>query len=378
MPGISAYTLEATDGRARAGRIATAHGVFQTPCFMGVGTLGGIKGLTPDQVKATHTQVVLANTYHLIVRPGAQAVAELGGLHRFTGWNGPMLTDSGGYQVFSLAERVKTTEQGVEFANHVDGARTELTPESAMEAQRLLGADIIMQLDDVPKLPDGPGRIREAMQRSARWAARAKAAFTGESAQGHRQLLFGIQQGGLDAAMRRESIDALTQTGFDGYAIGGLSVGETKAEMHAAFAEFTPMLPVGTPRYVMGVGYPDDMLAAVGEGIDMMDCVVPTRSARHALAFTSTGKQHMRNAKHSRDAGPLDPACGCYTCKNFSRGYLRHLVMAEEMLGFVLLTLHNLAYYAALMAAARAAIVAGRFVTWRTETEARWLAEKEG
>lgn len=379
MPQVSSKTFDvlAVDGAARAGVLRTPHGPAHTPTFMAVGTLGGVKALTPAQVRECGIEVVLGNTYHLLVRPGCDTVAALGGLHRFTAWDGPMLTDSGGFQIYSLAANVKTTDAGVEFSNHVDGGRLALTPESAVDAQRLLGADIIMQLDDVPQLPAAAARLQEATERSLRWAGRCKAAFKGGSAQGTPQMLFGIQQGGLDAALRRHSIDGLTAIGFDGYAIGGLSVGESKAEMHAALDAFAPMLPAETPRYVMGVGYPDDVLAAVAAGMDMMDCVVPTRSARHGLAFTSTGRVQLRNARHAQDDAPLDAACTCYTCRFFSRGYLRHMVMSDEILGHTLLTLHNLAYYATLMNDARRAILEGRLAAYRRQVEAGWGAAQD-
>ncbi|MCK6439461.1 MAG: tRNA guanosine(34) transglycosylase Tgt [Planctomycetes bacterium] len=375
MPSASPFTLLVADGAARAGEVRTSRRTFKTPTFMAVGTLGSVKALTPEQVRQAGIEVTLGNTYHLLVRPGCKTVADLGGLHKFCGWDGPMLTDSGGFQVYSLAERVKTDDHGVTFANHIDGGSMELTPESSIDAQRLLGADIVMQFDDVPKLPSPRERIEEAMERSLCWAARCKRAFTGESAQGKPQLLFAIQQGGLDRDLRKRSIDGLANIDFDGYAIGGLSVGESKEELHVAMAEFAPMLPADRPRYVMGVGFPEDMLAAVAAGIDMMDCVVPTRSARHGLAFTSKGKIQLRNAKNALDNAPLDSACPCYTCKTFSRGYLRHLVMAGEILGFTLLTLHNLSYYSLLMAGARDAIIGGRFEKYRTAIVDAWKSE---
>jgi queuine tRNA-ribosyltransferase len=370
----SPITITATDGAARTGTVRTAHGTFETPAFMAVGTVGSVKAVTPEQVRAAGIGVVLGNTYHLMLRPGCETVAALGGLHRFTGFNCPMLTDSGGFQVFSLASRVKSTEGGVEFASHIDGAPLSLSPESSMEAQRLLGADIAMQFDDVPALPSSAERVHEACERSIRWAARSRAAHTGHAHQGHEQLLFGIQQGGLDATLRRRSIDALASQGFDGYAIGGLSVGEAPADMHAAFRAFAPMLPAERPRYIMGIGFPEDLLVAIASGADMFDCVLPTRCARHGLALTSRGRVLIKNAGFARDAGPLDPACSCYTCTTFSLGYLRHLMKSGELLGHTLLTIHNLAYYASLMQGARAAIREQRFAAWHVETAAGWKA----
>lgn len=344
---------------------------------MAVGTHGSVKALLPSQVRDAGIGIVLANTYHMLVRPGQEVVRDLGGLHQMTGWDGPMLTDSGGFQVFSLASRVKTTEEGVTFASHVDGSPIAMTPESCMETQGMLGADIIMQLDDVPKLPATPARELESMERSLRWAARAREAFEarkGVSAQGHQQLLFGIQQGGLNDELRQRSINGLTSVGFDGYAVGGLSVGETKEEMHAAFHRYLPMLPTDRPRYVMGVGFPEDILEAVAAGVDMMDCVLPTRVARHGMALTSRGRVNLKNKKHERDLGPIDPECSCIACTNFSRGYLRHMVRQEEILGFTLITLHNLTYYMKLMKESRAAILAGEFSSYYERVHAGWNA----
>jgi len=373
--GASPWRAEALDGKARAGVLSTAHGEVQTPTFMAVGTHGSVKALLPYQVKEAGTGIVLANTYHMLVRPGPDIVADLGGLHQMTGWSGPMLTDSGGFQVFSLASRVKTKEDGVTFASHVDGAKISLTPESCMEVQGKLGADIIMQLDDVPELPATPEREIESMTRSLRWAKRARAAFearAGKSAQGHQQLLFGIQQGGLNAELRQQSIDGLKEVGFDGYAVGGLSVGETKPEMHKGMHDFAPMLPSDRPRYVMGVGFPEDILEAVAAGVDMMDCVLPTRVARHGLALTSRGRVNLKNQRHERDLSPIDPKCKCHACTNFSRGYLRHMVRQEEIVGNTLITLHNLTYYATLMREAREAIVEERFQAFYDETQEGW------
>jgi len=323
---------------------------------MAVGTQGTVKGVTPDQLRGAGISVVLGNTYHLMLRPGPDAVNELGGLHGMARWQGPMLTDSGGFQVFSMGDTNKVTEQGCTFKNHLDGAEELLTPERSMEIQHKLGADIVMQLDDVPALPATPERTADTMRRSVRWLDRCIAALPSHSAQGKRQRLFGINQGGLDHALRAESARELVARDLPGYAIGGLSVGETKGEMNAILGVVTPLLPPEKPRYLMGVGFPEDMLQAIGMGVDMFDCVLPTRCARHSLVFTSRGRLRMKNAMHATSRGPLDPQCGCYTCANFSRGYLRHLIMAGEILGMTLLTIHNLHFYADLMAQARKAV----------------------
>ncbi|MCC6573596.1 MAG: tRNA guanosine(34) transglycosylase Tgt [Planctomycetes bacterium] len=362
------FEVSAADGAARAGTLHTDHGSANTPVFMAVGTQGTVKGCTPDQLMAAGTQVVLGNTYHLELRPGSETVNKLGGLHRFMGWNGPILTDSGGFQVFSLAENNKVTEDGCEFVSHLDGSRHMLSPERSMKIQNNLGSDIVMQLDDVPALPAPPGREEDTMRRSLRWAVRCKAALPEMSAQGKRQRLFGIVQGGLNPDLRQESARELAKLGLPGYAIGGLSVGETKQQMADILGLVTPLLPANKPRYLMGVGYPEDLIVAVGNGVDMFDCVLPTRSARHALAFTSRGRLRMRNARHAADNSPLDPQCACACCANFSRGYLRHLLMAGEMLGMTLLTLHNLAFYNRLTALMREAISTRRFAAFAAET----------
>jgi queuine tRNA-ribosyltransferase len=366
------FSITSTDGRARTGTLRTAHGEVETPTFMAVGTLGGVKAATVDQVRDAGISIVLGNTYHLLLRPSAQSVATMGGLHRMSGWTGPMLTDSGGFQVFSLAKLAKTDENGVSFASHIDGSKLHLSPESSMEAQRLLGADICMAFDDVPALPATPDRNREACERSMRWAERCKAAFTGTSAQGHAQLLFGIQQGGLDPALRAFSSQKLTEIGFPGYAIGGLSVGESPEELHHALDQFVQMLPDAAPRYVMGIGWPQDLLKAIACGADMFDCVLPTRCARHGLALTSRGRINVKASQWADDTGPLDPTCRCFTCATHCMGYVRHLHRAGEQLAATLLTIHNLSYYAALMHGARAAIRTGTFADWRSQTETGW------
>lgn len=331
-------------------------------------------------VQEAGIQITLGNTFHLALRPGTDVVAELGGLHRFTNWPGPMLTDSGGFQVYSLAKLAKTTEEGVTFASPVDGRKLLMTPESSMSAQRELGADIIMQFDDVPALPATPERLREATERSLRWALRSRRA---QDEAGHRsvhntpQQLLGIQQGGLDLGERRRSIDGLVEIGFQGYAIGGLSVGEAQEHMYQAFHACADMLPLDKVRYVMGIGYPEDILEAIRAGIDIMDCVLPSRSARHGLALTSRGRVHIKNASLTRDKSPLDPNCDCSTCRNYTRGYLRHLFKAGELLAFTLVTVHNLAYYARLTRDARAAILVGAFDDFYTATRRGWgLADR--
>jgi len=369
------FELSATCGAARAGRLRTDHGEVETPVFMAVGTQGTVKGVTPDQLAATGTRVVLGNTYHLMLRPGADAVAALGGLHAMACWQGPMLTDSGGFQVFSMGDTNKVTEEGCLFKNHLDGSQELLTPERSMEIQHKLGADIVMQFDDVPALPATPERTADTMRRSVRWLDRCKTALPAHSAQGRRQRLFGIVQGGLDLALRAESARDLVARDLPGYAIGGLSVGETKGEMNAVLGAVTPLLPTGRPRYLMGVGFPEDILAAIGQGVDMFDCVLPTRCARHSLVFTSRGRLRMKNAAHATDRAPLDPACGCYTCANFSRGYLRHLIMAGEILGMTLLTIHNLHFYASLMDQAGKAIRQGRYAQFAAQAIAQVSAK---
>jgi queuine tRNA-ribosyltransferase len=369
-PAGFAYELVrvASDCDARRGRLQTPHGLVDTPAFMPVGTLGTVKGLDVERVAQTGAQMVLANTYHLALRPGAEVVAELGGLHAMMGWGGPILTDSGGFQVFSLASRAQVSEQGVVFRSHIDGAPIELTPEGSIRIQQALGSDLIMAFDQVPALPNTPEVIAEATWRSVRWAERCRRA----AADHKDQMLLGIVQGGLDPQLRRECARQLCALDFAGYAIGGLSVGETPAEMVDAIAATTPHLPSDRPRYLMGVGRPEDLLAGIGRGIDLFDCVMPTRNGRNALAFTDRGRVRLRNAKHERDLRPLDPDCQCLACCRHSRGYLRHLFQAKEMLGPILATLHNLTYYQRLMNQAREAIEADDFEAFCREKERRW------
>ncbi len=367
---VFSFRLLATDGAARRGEIVTPHGKVQTPAFMPVGTQGTVKGLMPEAVAATGAEIVLGNTYHLMLRPGAERIAALGGLHAFMNWPLPILTDSGGFQVMSLSELRKLTEHGVTFRSHLDGAMVELSPERAIEIQTLLGADIAMQLDECLKLPAAREEIARAMQLSLRWAERSKRAFEGRAREGY--ALFGIVQGGDDLALRQASARALVDIGFDGYAIGGLAVGEPQEVMLKIVAETTPMLPADRPRYLMGVGTPDDLLQAVARGIDMFDCVLPTRNGRHGMAFTRFGSINLANARHANDARPLDEQSAHPAARTYSRAYLHHLTKANEMLGAVLLSTINLAYYQALMASMREAIAGARFADFKAETMAGW------
>jgi len=366
-----------TDGKARAGVLHTPHGQAPTPVFMPVGTAGTVKGVTPEQLSAAGARMILANTYHLMLRPGAETVAELGGLHRLMGWDGPILTDSGGYQVFSLAHMRKIDDDGVVFQSHIDGARVDLTPARAIEIQHQLGADVIMQLDECP--PGGASRdeVSAAVERSARWAQACKAAWDNlgrRAAQGHPQGLFGIQQGGVYSDLRSDSVRRLVELDLPGYAIGGLSVGEGHLPMCDVLDEIGDLFPADKPRYLMGVGEPRDILAAVGRGVDMFDCVLPTRNGRNAQAFTWTGRVRLRNTRHTLAATPIDQQCTCYTCRNFSRGTIRHLFMAKEMLGPTLVTIHNLHFFADFTDSIRQAIAAGKF---NAQAE-QWLTQMYG
>jgi len=360
------FTLAATDGRARTGRIETPRGAIRTPAFMPVGTAGTVKAMLPESVAATGADILLGNTYHLMLRPGDDRVARLGGLHRFMNWDKPILTDSGGFQVMSLAELRKLTETGVTFRSHIDGTRYELTPERSMEIQKNLGSDIVMAFDECPALPAPRDRIAESMALSMRWAARSRAAFGDRP--GH--ALFGIQQGGLEEDLRRESTEALRAVGFDGYAVGGLAVGEGQAAMFGVLDYAPAMLPADKPRYLMGVGKPDDIVGAVKRGIDMMDCVLPSRSGRTGQAFTRRGVVNIKNARHADDPRPLDADCGCPACRGYSRAYLHHVFRSGEILSSMLLTWHNLRYYQDLMAEMRAAIAADRFADFENEFQA--------
>jgi queuine tRNA-ribosyltransferase len=350
------FSISARDGAARLGRLETAHGGIDTPTFMPVGTAATVKAMTPEAVAETGAQIILGNTYHLMLRPTAERVAKMGGLHRFMNWPWPILTDSGGFQVMSLSQLNKVTEAGVAFQSHIDGARYELSPERSIEIQHLLDATITMQLDECVKLPADDKRVAEAMQLSLRWAERCRAAFRQRDGYG----LFGIVQGGTNAALREQSAKGLIQTGFDGYAVGGLAVGETQAEMFATLDVTTPHLPQDRPRYLMGVGKPSDLVGAVQRGIDMFDCVMPTRSGRNGQAFTRRGTVNIRNARHAEDPRPLDEHCRCPACRSYSRAYLHHLVRSDEILGSMLMTAHNLTYYQDLMIGMRAAIAEQR------------------
>ncbi len=351
MSGLS-FQVTARAKAARRGRLETAHGPIDTPAFMPVGTAGTVKGILPEQVAASGAQILLGNTYHLMLRPGAERVAALGGLHRFMNWPGPILTDSGGFQVMSLAKLRKIDERGVTFRSHLDGARHELTPERAVEIQDLLGTDIAMVLDECTPFPVRDAEAKASMQLSLRWAERCRVAFGPRPGRG----LFGIVQGSIYPELRRASAEGLIEIGFDGYAVGGLAVGEGQETMLCVLGETLPHLPEDRPRYLMGVGKPDDILGAVQRGIDMFDCVLPTRSGRTGQAFTRRGTLNIRNARHAADPRPLDPGCGCPCCSAYGRAYLHHLVKAREMLGPILLTLHNLHYYQQLMAGIRGAI----------------------
>jgi queuine tRNA-ribosyltransferase len=374
MPDPFSFRLIATDGAARTGEIATAHGMVRTPAFMPVGTQGAIKGVHHDDVRASGADILLGNTYHLMLRPGAERVAALGGLHAFMRWPYPIITDSGGFQVMSLSALRKVEETGVTFRSHIDGAMVELTPERSVEVQNLLGSDIAMQLDECVSLPAERGEIERAMVLSLRWAERCKRVFEG-AATG--RALFGIVQGGDDQSLRAASARALVGIGFDGYAIGGLAVGETQEVMLKIVAETAPVLPADKARYLMGVGTPPDLLEAVARGIDMFDCVLPTRNGRLGLAFTRFGPINIKNAHHADDPRPLDPESRCPAARDFSRAYLHHLFKAGEALGGTLLSVVNLFYYHDLMAGARAAIAAGRFADYAAQSKEQWTAKRD-
>jgi queuine tRNA-ribosyltransferase len=363
-----AFTLLKTDGRARQGRIDTHRGEVNTPAFMPVGTVGTVKGMYPEQVRDTGADILLGNTYHLMLRPGAERVAALGGLHVFMDWARPILTDSGGFQVMSLAKLRKLTEKGVTFRSHIDGSAHELTPERSIEIQTLLDSDIIMQLDECIPLPSEFKEMQRAMELSLRWAQRSKDAF-GRQPQ---RALFGIVQGGDNAELRAKSAAGLRSIGFSGYAVGGLAVGEPQETMFRVLDEITPELPEDRPRYLMGVGKPDDILGGIERGIDMFDCVHPTRAGRHGHAYTKMGVVNMKNARHKDDPRPLDETSPNPNCRRFSRAYLHHLIRTEEMLGAMILSQINLAYYQQLCIGARAAIGAGTFADYAAQTRADW------
>ena len=364
---------EAQDGAARAGVLHTAHGTVPTPVFMPVGTAGTVKAMTADAVRATGARMVLGNTYHLMLRPGAERIARLGGLHRFMDWHGPILTDSGGFQVMSLSGLRKMDADGVTFQSHVDGSRHRLTPERSVEIQHLLGADVTMCFDECTPFPATHEQAATSMRLSMRWAARSREAFVPRAGHG----LFGIVQGSVFPDLRAESVAALTGIGFEGYAVGGLAVGEGQEAMFTTLERTTPLLPADKPRYLMGVGTPSDLIGAVQRGIDMFDCVMPTRSGRTGRAYTRGGVINIRNARHAEDDRPLDPGCACPACRNHSRAYLHHLFKANEMLGPMLLTWHNIQYYQDLMAELRAGILAGDLAGTAARIEAGWQGEKE-
>ena len=364
------FTITHTDGAARRGQLVTAHGVIDTPVFMPVGTQGVVKAMTPRDLREVGARIILGNTYHLHLRPGDALIARRGGLHRFIAWDGPILTDSGGYQVFSLAHRRRLSEEGVEFQSHLDGSRRLLTPESAVDIQLNLGSDIAMVLDECPALPAPRESLERSVDLTARWAARARAAFLTRrpsSPTGHHQRQFGIVQGGADPELRERSAKLTVEVGFDGYAIGGLSVGEPPDTMYKVIAHTAPRLPAGQPRYLMGVGTPVDLIEAVARGVDMFDCVMPTRNARNGRLFTREGAINIKNARYAEDEGPVDPACACYTCRTFSRAYLRHLFVAGEMTAGALNTLHNLYFYLDTMRRVRDAIAFGTFEKFRQD-----------
>jgi queuine tRNA-ribosyltransferase len=369
MTSPNHFELIAIDGAARTGQLTTPHGVVRTPAFMPVGTAGAMKGMHWREVRDAGADIVLGNTYHLMLRPGAERIAALGGLQKFTGWNGPMLTDSGGFQVMSLSELRKVTESAVSFRSHIDGAKVELSPERSIEVQRLLGSDIAMQLDECVRLPAERADIERAMQLSLRWAERSKRAFE-TAPDGY--MLFGIVQGGDVPDLRHASARGLVDTGFHGYAIGGLAVGEPQAVMLAIIEEVAPILPADRPRYLMGVGTPEDMLEAVARGVDMFDCVMPTRNGRHGMAFTRFGQINLRNARHADDSRPLDEESPWPSTRDCSRAYLHHLVRSGETLGAMLLSEINIAYYQRLMQDIRDAISNVTFESFRERTRAEW------
>ena len=363
----TSFTLQATDGRARTGVIDTPRGAIRTPAFMPVGTAATVKAMLPENVRATGADILLGNTYHLMLRPTAERIARLGGLHRFMNWERPILTDSGGFQVMSLADLRKLTEEGVTFKSHIDGSKHVLTPERSMEIQRLLGSDIVMCFDECPALPADRARIADSMRLSMRWAQRSRDAFGDRP--GH--MLFGIQQGGLEQDLREESAKALRAIGFDGYAIGGLAVGEGQEAMFACLDYAPEQLPQDKPRYLMGVGKPDDIVGAVKRGVDMMDCVLPSRSGRTGQAWTRRGQVNIKNARHQDDPRPLDETCTCPACRSYSRAYLHHVFRSQEIIASMLLTWHNLHYYQQIMDQMRAAIASGTFAAWESDFHAQ-------
>ena len=365
------FALQGHDGKARAGKIETPRGSIHTPIFMPVGTLGTVKAMTPEELKDIGAEIILGNTYHLHLRPSDSLVAKLGGLHRFMNWDRPILTDSGGFQVFSLAKLHKRSEEGVRFQSHLDGSSFWLTPEISIGIQENLGSDIMMVFDECPELPASREKLQESLELTTRWARRCK------EAQKTDQALFGIVQGGGELDLRRQSLEQMTEIGLDGYALGGLSVGESKEEMYFVLDHVAHELPAATPRYLMGVGEPEDLLAGIEAGIDMFDCVMPTRNARNGNLFTSEGKVTIKQAKYREDERPLDPNCNCNTCQHYSRAYLRHLYQCNEILAMRLNTLHNLHFYLQLMRDSRDAILAGSFSVFRQTKLQQWRSPQQ-
>ena len=365
------FALQEHDGKARAGKIETPRGSIHTPIFMPVGTLGTVKAMTPEELKDIGAEIILGNTYHLHLRPSDSLIAKLGGLHRFMNWDRPILTDSGGFQVFSLAKLHKRSEEGVQFQSHLDGSSFWLTPEISIGIQENLGSDIMMVFDECPELPASREKLQESLELTTRWARRCK------EAQKTDQALFGIVQGGGELDLRRQSLEQMTEIGLDGYALGGLSVGESKEEMYFVLDHIAHEMPAATPRYLMGVGEPEDLLAGIEAGIDMFDCVMPTRNARNGNLFTSEGKVTIKQAKYREDERPLDPNCNCNTCQHYSRAYLRHLYQCNEILAMRLNTLHNLHFYLQLMRDSRDAILAGSFSAFRQNRLQQWRSPQQ-
>ncbi len=370
------FDIHARDGASRTGTIRMMRGDIRTPAFMPVGTAATVKALKPETVRKTGADIILGNTYHLMLRPGAERVARLGGLHKFMNWHRPILTDSGGYQVMSLSDLRKLTEKGVEFRSHIDGSKHMLTPERSMEIQRLLGSDIVMAFDECPRADRPPDEIAASMEMSMRWAKRSREGFDSGVEHAERAALFGIQQGALDQELRKISAEKLSEIGFDGYAIGGLAVGEGQEAMFATL-DFAPgQLPDESPRYLMGVGKPDDLVGAVERGVDMFDCVLPSRSGRNGQAFTWNGPINLRNARFAEDQEPLDARCKCDTCSTYTRAYLHHLVKSQEILGAMLMTEHNIAFYQQLMQTMRDAIAQGRFADFASDFRSDYLRDR--
>jgi queuine tRNA-ribosyltransferase len=372
------FSIAATDGAARTGVIAMERGEIRTPAFMPVGTAATVKAMRPEEVRESGADIILGNTYHLMLRPGAERVAKLGGLHRFMGWERPILTDSGGYQVMSLSELTKVSEEGVAFASHLDGSRHMLSPERSVEVQRLLGSDIVMAFDELVPTTSTAAQQRAAMERSMRWAKRSREEFGRGGEHAERAAIFGIQQGALDEGLRKASADALIDIGFDGYAVGGLAVGEGQEAMLGCLDFAVEMLPADKPRYLMGVGKPDDIVEAVVRGIDMFDCVLPTRSGRTGQAFTADGSLNIRNARFAEDQEPIEPGCPCPACATFSRAYVHHLVKSGEILGAMLMTQHNLWFYQRLMLGLRGAIIDQHLGPWTQAFLTRYRSRNQG